>query len=196
MALGKKRPAEQVVWIATQDLPQSPGHPFYQKLNEVFSQARFDEYVETLCAPYYAEKLGRPSIPPGVYFRMLLVGYFEGIDSQRGIAWRCADSLSLRAFLGLLPHQGSPDQSSLTIIRQRLPLPVYEQVFAKVLAIAQEHGLLKGRTVAIDASTLEANRGDEEHRAQEDRGGLAEIRETAGGGSGPGGRYGGGPAPL
>jgi transposase len=157
MAVGKRESDEQMEWVLTCDLPKSPGHPFYRKLNEVLRESGFDRFCEQLCAPYYAEKMGRPSIPPGVYFRMLLVGYFEGIDSQRGIAWRCSDSLALRDFLGMKSLQASPDHSSLTVIRKRLPVAVHEQVFAKVLAIAQERGLLKGGTVAVDSTTLEAN---------------------------------------
>ena len=125
MAVGKREPKQASFWIPTADLPKSPAHPFYEKLNGVLREAEFDAYVEALCAPYYAEDVGRPSIPPGNYFRMLFVGYFEGIDSQRGIAWRFADSLSLRAFLGLLPREASPDHSSLTVIRKRLPLEVH-----------------------------------------------------------------------
>ena len=157
MAVGKRESKEQMEWVATSDLPKSAGHPFYRKLNEVLRESGFDRFCEELCAPYYAEKMGRPSIPPGVYFRMLLVGYFEGIDSQRGIAWRCSDSLALREFLGMKALQASPDHSSLTVIRKRLAVEVHELVFAKVLAIAQERGLLKGGTVAVDATTLEAN---------------------------------------
>jgi transposase len=157
MALGR-RPEErqEEFWIATGDLPKSAGHPFYERLERLLMQGDFDEFVEDLCEPYYAQG-GRPSIPPGRYFRMLFVGYFEGIDSQRGIAWRCSDSLSLRDFLGLTPKQKSPDHSSLTKIRQRLPLDVHEQVFTFVLELAAQQGLLRGRTVAVDATTLEAN---------------------------------------
>lgn len=126
-------------------------------MNTLLAEAGFDAYVEAFCRPYYAKGRGRPSIPPGVYFRMLWVGYFEGIGSQRGIAWRCSDSLSLRAFLGLGPTETTPDHSSLTIIRQRLPQEVYEQAFVLVLGIAEAQGLLKGQTVAVDATTLEAN---------------------------------------
>ena len=157
MAVGKRKSSEQEMWVATSELPRSPGHPFYRKLDELLRENGFDRYCEECCAPYYAEKMGRPSIPPGVYFRMLLVGYFEGIDSQRGIAWRCSDSLALRDFLGMKATQASPDHSSLTVIRKRLPVEVHEQVFAKVLSIAQARGLLNGSTVAVDATTLEAN---------------------------------------
>ena len=119
MAPGKRLPKQPDLWLATTDLPVSPGHAFYVKLNELLAEGGFDEWVEELCHPYYAES-GRPSIPPGVYFRMLLVGYFEGIGSQRGIAWRCGDSRSLQ-FLGYLPTEATPDHSSLTMIRERLP---------------------------------------------------------------------------
>jgi transposase len=139
------------------DLPQAPGHPFYRKLNSLLAQAGFDAFVQDLCRPYYADGQGRPSIPPGVYFRMLFVGYFEGLDSQRGIAWRCADSRSLQDFLGYLPTEATPDHSSLTRIRRRLPEAVHEEVFAFVLKLADGHGLLDGKTVGVDATTLEAN---------------------------------------
>lgn len=157
MAVGPREPDDQIEWVMTCDLPKSPGHPFYQKLNQLLRESDFDRFCEALCAPYYAERLGRPSIPPGVYFRMLLVGYFEGISSQRGIAWRCSDSLALREFLRLRARQQTPDHSTLTVIRKRLPVEVHDQVFAKVLSIAREKGFLKGGTVAVDSTTLEAN---------------------------------------
>lgn len=142
--------------VPTSALPRSPGHPFYVALNKLLAEARFDAYVEGLCEPFYREG-GRPSIPPGVFFRMLFVGYFEGIDSQRGIAWRCSDSLSLRGFLGLKPTDSTPDHSSLTVIRQRLSKELIEQVFAFVLKVAFEKKLLKGKAIGVDATTLEAN---------------------------------------
>src|SRR5262245_1068656 len=157
MAMGRRKPQQAELWIPTQELPTSPGHPFYRKLNALLAEAEFDRFVEELCAPYYADELGRPSIPPGVYFRMLLIGYFEGINSQRGIAWRCSDSRSLQEFLGYLAAQATPDHSSLTVIRQRLPEVVHEQVFAWVLGLADKHKLLAGKTVATDATFLEAN---------------------------------------
>jgi transposase len=144
------------MWIAASELPRSPGHPFYVKLNALLDESGFDRFVEDLCQPYYARS-GRRSIPPGVYFRMLFVGYFEGIESQRGIAWRCSDSLSLREFLLLGPEGKVPDHSSLTVIRQRLPLAVYDEVFVFVLAMVREARLLDGGTVAVDSSPLEAN---------------------------------------
>lgn len=157
MALGRRRRAEQEAWVATTDLPKSPGHVFYRKLNQLLAEAEFDSFVEGLCQPHYADAVGRPGIPPGVYFRMLLVGYFEGIGSQRGIAWRCSDSLSLREFLGLAATESSPDHSSLTRVRERLPLDVHEAVFRFVLQIAAAKKLLSGKTVAVDSTTLEAN---------------------------------------
>lgn len=158
MGMGRKPSERQAdLWIATTDLPQSPGHVFYEKLNRLLADADFDRYVEGLCHEYYARDLGRDSIPPGVYFRMLFVGYFEDLDSQRGIAWRCSDSFSLRTFLGTPWNERTPDHSSLSRIRQRLPLVVHERVFAFVLHIAQEKKLLRGKTVAVDATTLEAN---------------------------------------
>src|SRR5882757_413359 len=126
MALGKRKPEQQGLWVATTELPRSPGHPFYQKLNELLAEAEFDHWIEKRCAPYYHAVMGRPSIPPGVYFRMILVGYFEGIPSQRGIAWRCSDSRSLAEFLGVLPTEPTPDHSSLSRTHGRLPLAVHE----------------------------------------------------------------------
>lgn len=158
MAMGKRETERQDDLFITHDrLPKSPGHVFYIKLNQLLAEAGFDQWLEALCEPCYANGKGRPSIPPGVYFRMLLVGYFEGINSQRGIAWRCSDSLSLRDFLGIPLGEDSPDHSSLSYIRNRLPLEVHAEVFVKVLAIAQEKKLLKGKTVAVDSTTLEAN---------------------------------------
>lgn len=136
MALGKWRnEKQQELFIPATSLPRSPGHPFYQALNDLLAEAGFDAYVEDLCEPHYKEG-GRPGVPPGVFFGMLFIGYFEDIDSQRGIAWRCSDSLSLRSFLGLQPAEASPDHSSLTVIRQRLPKDLIEQMFAFVLKIA------------------------------------------------------------
>ena len=157
MALGKRSEEQQEMWVATTSLPKSEGHVFYCKLNRLLAEADFDRTVEKVCEPHYHSHVGRPSIPPGVYFRMLLVGYFEGIGSQRGIAWRCGDSLSLREFLGVPLTEDTPDHSSLTRVRDRLPLEVHTAVFQLVLKMAAEKGLLKGKTVAIDSTTLEAN---------------------------------------
>ncbi len=158
MSMGKREGERQSdLWLATGSLAQSPGHPFYERLNAVLAEAAFDARTEELCAPFYAEGKGRPGIPPGVYFRMLLVGYFEGISSERGIAWRCADSLALRAFLGFALDESTPDSSSLCRIRQRLDVEVHQAVFQLVLEILDKRGLLRGKTIGIDATTLEAN---------------------------------------
>ncbi len=156
MALGKRKIEQQAAWIATNELPKSPGHPFYKKLNVLLAEAGFDSWLENLCAPYYAET-GRDSIPPGVYFRMILVGYFEGISSQRGIAWRCSDSRSLAEFLGVPAHEETPDHSSLSRIHSRLPLEVHEAMFVFILKLAAENRLLAGKTVAVDSTMLEAD---------------------------------------
>jgi transposase len=160
MAMGKRRrETQESLFIAADRLPRAAGHPFYERLNQLLAEAGFDAWIENRCRQYYAAETsaGRPSIPPGVYFRMLLVGYFEGIDSQRGIAWRCADSLGLRRFLGLSLDESSPDHSTLTLTRKRLPAEVFEEVFQFVLAIAALKGLLAGKTVGVDSTTLEAN---------------------------------------
>lgn len=157
MALGKRKDEQQEAWVATTELPKSPGHVFYRKLNEVFAEAGFDRMIEEVCRPHYHGRIGRPSIPPGVYFRMLLVGYFEGIGSQRGIAWRCADSRSLQEFLGVPVTEATPDHSSLTRVRDRLPLEVHTAVFRWVLGLLAENKLLSGKTVAVDSTFLEAN---------------------------------------
>ena len=156
MAIGKRKARQDQLFTPTAQLARSPGHPFYRKLNEVLAEAGFDEFAEGLCAPFYKEG-GRPSIPPGTYFRLLFIGYFEGIDSQRGIAWRVQDSLCLREFLGLALTDDGPDHSALTKIRQRLSAEVYEEVFQFVLKLLNEKKLLRGQTIAIDATTLEAN---------------------------------------
>lgn len=157
MALGRRREErQQEFWVATRDLAETPRHAFYERLNQLLDEADFDRRVEDLCKAYYAEG-GRPSIPPGVFFRMIFIGYFEGIDSQRGIAWRCDDSRSLRRFLGYAPHQQTPDHSSLSRIKGRLPREIFDAVFAIVLELVNDHKLLDGKTVGVDATTLEAD---------------------------------------
>jgi transposase len=157
MALGKRRESRQrELWISVSDMARTPRHVFYEKLNRLLAKFEFDTWVEKLCQRFYAEE-GRRSIPPGIYFRMLLVGYFEGIESQRGIAWRCADSLSLKEFLGYGPTDATPEHSSLTKIRQRLPLKVYREVFQFVLTLVERHKLLIAKEVGVDSTTLEAN---------------------------------------
>jgi transposase len=159
MAMGKRKAVQEELFITHDRLPRSAGHPFYVRLNELLEEAGFDRWLEKRCIEYYAqeEKRGQPSIPPGVYFRMLLVGYFEGIDSQRGIAWRCADSLSLREFVGIAVGFKPPDHSTLTNTRKRLPQEVFEEVFQFVLGIAVTKKLISGKTVGVDSTMLEAN---------------------------------------
>ena len=159
MAMGRRKARQEELFVLASELPRSEGHPFYQQLNRLLSEAGFDRWVEDRCRAYYEteEARGRPSLPPGVYFRLLLVGYFEGIDSQRGIAWRCGDSLSLRQFLGLSLSETTPDHSTLSLTRRRLPPEVFEDVFQFVLGIAGEKRLLSGKTVGVDSTTLEAN---------------------------------------
>ena len=159
MAMGKRKARQESLFITITDPPRSAGHPFYAELNRLLAEADFDRWIERRCRRYYEqeEKRGRPSLPPGIYFRMLLVGYFEGIDSQRGIAWRCADSLSLRRFLGIPLDEDTPDHSTLTLTRQRLPPEVFDEVFQFVLSIAAEKQLLSGKTVGVDSTMLEAN---------------------------------------
>jgi transposase len=157
MALGRQGTVQDALLIGWHEVPSAPGHVFYDRLNELLDGTGFDREVEALCAPHYAVKTGRPSVPPGRYFRMLFVGYFEGLDSERGIAWRCADSLSLRHFLQLGASEAVPDHSTLARTRARLPLEVHDAVFALVLGLVAGHGLVKGRRVGVDASTMEAN---------------------------------------
>ena len=157
MAMGRQGARQDQMMVLWDELPRSPGHVFYDQLQRVLNEAGFDAFAETLCQRFYATRLGAPSLPPGRYFRMHLVGYFEGIASERGLEWRCADSLSLRDFLGLGLDQRVPDHSWLSRTRARLPLEVHEQVFAWVLERLAEHGLIKGKRVGVDASTMEAN---------------------------------------
>ncbi len=158
MAVGKRSGQRQEgLWVATSDLARSPGHPFYEQVNRLLAEAEFDPFVEALCAKFYAGNVGRPGLAPGVYVRMLLVGYFEGIDSERGIAWRCADSLGLRSFLGLTLSESPADHSTLSRTRRLIDLETHVEIFGFVLQQLAKHGLVGGKTVGIDATTLEAN---------------------------------------
>jgi transposase len=158
MAMGKRKKHDQpILFIPTAKLPQSAAHPFYAKLNEVLSGWKFDEFVEGLCAKFYEEKIGRPSLAPGKYFRLLLIGYFEGIDSERGIAWRCSDSLSLRAFVGYRLDEISTEHSTISRTRRLIDLETHREVFQWVLKVLADYDLINGKTVGIDATTLEAN---------------------------------------
>jgi len=145
------------MWVATRDLPKSPGHPFYQRLNQVLAANSFDGFVEAACRRFYAAKLGRPSLPPGRYFRLMLLGYFEGLSSERGMAWRAADSLAIRSFLGLELDEAAPDHSTISRTRRLIDVETHERVFTWVLERLAKQGLLVGVTIGIDATTLEAN---------------------------------------
>src|SRR6476659_1915142 len=159
MAMGtrKHRERQEELWVTHSELPKAPGHPFYKHLNELLDQEKFDEFAEKECAPFYADKNGRPSLTPGTYFRSLLIGYFEGIDSERGIAWRAADSLGLRQFLQIGLDEGTPDHSTISRTRRLIDVETHKRVFGWVLGVLADRGLLKGKIVGVDATTLEAN---------------------------------------
>jgi len=143
MAIGRRKSARQAgLWVSTSDLARSPGHPFYERVNGLLAKAGFDTFVEARCAKFYAEKMGRPGLAPGVYVRMLLVGYFEGLDSERGIAWRCADSLALRGFLGLTLSESPADHSTVSRTRRLIDLETHAEIFGFVLKLLAEHGRL------------------------------------------------------
>jgi len=159
MAMGRrgKQQRQEPMWIAHTKLPQTVAHPFYERLNQVLEERGFDDFVERCCAGFYAERMGRPSLAPGRYFRLLLIGYFEGIDSERGIAWRAADSLGLRSFLGVGLEEMPPDHSTISRTRRLIDVETHQAVFGWVLEVLAEKGLVKGKTVGIDGTTLEAN---------------------------------------
>jgi transposase len=157
MSLGRREQEKQEsIWIAADSLAKPSGHPFYERLNLVLNEHRFDSFAEQSCACFYS-KTGRPGLAPGVYFRCLLVGYFEGFDSERGIAWRVADSLALRSFLGYELSQSTPDHTTISRTRRLIDVETHRSVFTWVLSVVAGEGLLKGETVAIDGTTLEAN---------------------------------------
>jgi len=159
MSMGKRKVRQPSMWVAHSEITRAPGHRFYDKLNELLREAEFDRKTEELCAPYFDEdgKPGRRSTPPGVYFRMHLIGYFEGIEAERGLEWRCADSLSLREFLSIPLTERVPDHSTLSRLRQRLPLAVHQRAFGLILAIVNERGLLNGRVLGVDSTYLRAD---------------------------------------
>jgi len=159
MAMGtRKQERQQEFWIASKDVVEPPGNAFYDRLNNILGEHRFDRKVEALCRKFYKKsQYGRPSIAPGVYFRALLIGYFEGLDSERGIAWRVADSLSLRRFLGFALDEQTPDHSTISRTRRLYWLETHKAIFKWVIGILTGEGLIQGQTIAIDATTLEAN---------------------------------------
>lgn len=157
--MGRKSGAgdQEPLWIARTELPRTVAHPFYEQVNRMLDKDDFDGFAESACAQFYASTMGRPSLAPGVYFRLLLIGYFEGIDSERGIAWRAADSLALRQFLGVGLEQMPADHSTISRTRRLIAVETHQEVFGWVLARLAEAGLLKGKTIGVDATTLEAN---------------------------------------
>ena len=158
MAMGKRKPDEQSsFWIPTADLPRTGGHPFYEQLNKILDAEGFDRFVEELCGKFYADKMGRPSLAPVRYFRMLLIGYFEGIDSERGIAWRVSDSMALRGFLSYSLTDQTADHSTISRNRRLIDIETHREVFQWVQIVLAKHKLLDGKTLGFDATTLEAN---------------------------------------
>lgn len=159
MAMGRrrKRVRQQELWTPTASLPVGASHPFYQRLNQILDEKHFDEHVESICEPFYASEMGRPGLAPGNYFRLLMVGYFEGIDSERGIAWRASDSLSTRSFVRIALDESVPDHSTISRTRRLMDVETHQSVFQWVLQVLAEKKLLQGTTIGVDATTLEAN---------------------------------------
>src|SRR6266571_8897823 len=156
MAMGKRKPKQEPLFFSTQEIPRAASHPFYAKVNEILERYKLDKRLEHLCKRFYKPVMGRPSMVPGVYFRMLLLGYFEGIDSERGIAWRVADSFSLREFLGFSLTESTPDHSTISRTRRLLPVETHKAVFRWFVRVLGEEGVIQGQSIAIDATTLEA----------------------------------------
>ena len=158
MAMGtrKQRERQEALWYRA-ELAEAPGHPFYQRLNRALEAGGFDRFCEEQCRRFYAEKLGRPSLVPGVYFRLMLLGFFENIDSERGIAWRVADSLSLRQFLGYGIDEETPDHVTISRTRRLIDAETHQRVFGWVLQQLARAGLIRGKTIGVDSTTLEAN---------------------------------------
>jgi transposase len=159
MAMGTRQAQQKTepFWIAASALAKPASHPFYERLSKLLEERDFDRFVESRCQRFYAAVMGRPGVAPGVYFRLLLIGYFEGIDSERGIAWRAADSLALRWFLRIGLDEDAPDHSTISRTRRLIDLETHREVFAWVLGALADAGLVRGKTIGIDATTLEAN---------------------------------------
>ena len=156
MGTRKKRERQEGLWYGG-ELPTAPGHPFYKRLNEVMDSAGFDSFCETNCGSFYHDKLGRPSLAPGLYFRILMIGFFEGLDSERGIAWRLADSLTLRQFLSIGWDENTPDHVTISRTRRLIDGETHQRIFTWVLQRLAQGGLIKGKTIGVDSTTLEAN---------------------------------------
>ena len=158
MAMGtrKSRERQESLWYGT-ELPAAPGHPFYTRLNEALDKANFDRHCEESCAGFYHVKLGRPSLAPGLYFRIMMIGFFEGLESERGIAWRLADSLTLRQFLSIGLDENTPDHVTISRTRRLIDGETHQRIFNWVLERLAQSGLIKGKTIGVDSTTLEAN---------------------------------------
>src|SRR6202140_2348654 len=168
MGTRKHRQRQEQLWVTHTELATAPGHPFYKRLSQLLDSEKFDEFCEQECAKFYADSNGRPSLTPGTYFRLLLVGYFEGIDSERGIAWRVADSLGLRQFLGFSVIEQTPDHSTISRTRGLLAVETHKAVFRWFVRVLGEEGLIEGQSLAIDATTLEANAAMRSIRRRDD----------------------------
>jgi transposase len=175
MAMGKRKPKQEPLFFSTQEIPRAASHPFYAKVNEILERYKLDKRLEHLCKRFYKPVMGRPSMVPGVYFRMLLLGYFEGIDSERGIAWRVADSFSLREFLGFTLTESTPDHSTMSRTRRLMPVETHKAVFRWFVKVLGEEGLIDGQTVAVDATMLEANAAMRSIRRRDDGRGYEEY---------------------
>ena len=156
MGTRKSRERQEPLWYGT-ELPATPGHPFYTRLNEALDKANFDRHCEESCAGFYHAKLGRPSLAPGLYFRIMMIGFFEGLDSERGIAWRLSDSLTLRQFLSIGLDENTPDHVTISRTRRLLDGETHQRIFNWVLERLAQSGLIKGKTIGVDSTTLEAN---------------------------------------
>lgn len=157
MGRRRRRQRQKPLWVATADLPKTAAHPFYRRLNELLDEHGFDAFAERCCEKFYAAEMGRPSLAPGIYFRSLLIGYFEGLDSERLIAWRLTDSISLRRFVAIELDETTPDHSTISRTRRLIDVETHREVFTWVLQVIAQEGMLKGGTIAVDATTLEAN---------------------------------------
>ena len=180
MAMGKRtRDRQPLMWVTTTDLPTAASHPFYWRLNQLLREHGFDDFAEAQCATFYAETMGRPGLPPGIYFRLLLIGYFEGIDSERGIAWRAADSFALRDFLGVGLEAAPPDYSTISRTRRLIDLETHRAVFTWVLQCLSTAGLVNGKTIGIAATTLGSQRRVAQRRPARHRRELRGVSDDA-----------------
>src|SRR5436309_1977686 len=179
MAMGKRKSQQAPIWIPTTELPVSPGHPFYARLNAILDEAGFDRFAEEQCQAFYAPVMGRPGLPPGRYFRLLLLGYFEGLDSERGMAWRAADSLAIRSFVGLGLDAAAPDHSTISRTRRLIDVETHRAVFTWVQERLAAAGLLQGAHRGDRRDDAGGQRSDAQHRAARHRRALPGIPDAA-----------------